>query len=553
MQAVINLLKLQIDNHTDILKTASPRKMAISAIKILLLFVVVTAALAYGSMSIFALGFAINAELIALVLAVVQAFTLAFGIAHVINTLYLSRDNELLICLPVTANQFFISKILLVYFKELAFDALLCIPLFLCIGVFGGLGASFYLAIPLYVILLPILPIILASFLSIPVMRVITFLKRHSVISIIVLLVAVSSALWAYISLIGSLAGTFNIAEEQMQTVREINDIILDVGSKVIVYYQLALAMLSFKAWYYIPLFLVLCAVLSAATVMIIRPFYFRIAMPQLENRVTVRRKKGKKGGFTDTSAFVSLIKRELMCIFRSPSEVFQYFLFTLLMPFIVFSYDSLLISVSVGQAGLNMIAGSHVMIVAILAMLSNISSASAVSRDGANFHTSKIMPVSYFKQMFAKLTFNAIFTVGAVLITAIVSAIAYTNFDNFTALTGQVDSFPLWQMLVMGSVAVAFAAIGHIALCLEMDIKHPSVSMQGDEASSTASKSTPIALVTGLVLGFAIGLTLILSSSAENINIPYIAVIAASFIFAIWRVWHLVLRIQLAYDKIEM
>ena len=256
--------------------------------------------------------------------------------------------------------------------------------------------------------------------------------------------------------------------------------------------------------------------------------------MPQLENRVTKR--NSRKVKFRHTSAFVSLIKKELLCIFRSPSEVFQYFLFTLLMPFIVFSYDRLFMSVTVNQAGVNMIAGSHVMIVAIMAMLSNISSASAVSRDGANFHTSKIVPVSYFTQIFAKLTFNAIFTFGALLLTAVVSAFTY----------------PLWQ-IILGTLAVSFASVGHIALCLEMDIKNPSVSIQGDESSSTTGKSTPAALVIGLMIGFAMGLTIILRSSMEKVAIPYIILIVASLIFALWRLWNLVLRIQLAYDKIEM
>ncbi len=534
MRKTLNLLWLQIDNHTDLLKTASPRKMFVSAIKILLLLAALTGAFAYAFTQIFMLGFAINAELISMVLLVVQALTLAFTVAHIIGTLYLSRDNELLICLPVTANQFFISKVLLVYFKELAFDALLCIPLFLCLGFFGKLGASFYLAVPLYILLLPIFPIIIASFISIPIMRIMAFLKRHAALAIIVLLSLVGSALFAYISLIAGIAGNFNIAEQQLQFVASVNETVRAIGGHIPIYYQLAKAMFSFSCWYYIPLFILLCALLSVATVMIIRPFYFRLAMPQLENRVSGGSKS--KSYITYTNPFISLIKKEMLCIFRSPSEVFQYFLFTLLMPFIVFSYDRLLMTVSVNQAGVNMIAGSHAMIVAILAMLSNISSASAVSRDGATFHTSKIIPVSYFTQIFAKLTFNAIFTLGAVLLTAVISSFSY----------------PVWQ-IVLGSIAICLAAIGHIALCLEMDIRHPSVNMQGDEESSTTSRSTPRALVFGLLIGFVMGLFLILTSSSENLIVPYILLIAFSLIFALWRVWTLILRIQLAYDKIEM
>ena len=494
----------------------------------------IIAALFLALPRIFLLGFAINAELIALVILIMQGISLMFTIGHVISTLYLSRDNELLICLPVTPNQFFISKVLMIYIKELAFHSVLFFPVFLCLGIFGGMPASYYCAMPLYMLLLPIVPIIIASFLSIPVMRVLTFLKRHAALAILVLLGLVAICLTTYISLLSSVMESFDIVEQQMQIVSDVNKAVLAIGGKILVYYQLAEAMISFSLWYRIPLFILLCALLSTCTILLIRPFYFRIAMPQLENRTT--RAAKQRNHFRRDIPFISLIKKEAVCIFRAPSEVFQYFLFTLLMPFIVFFYDRLLLTASVNQAGVNMIAGSHVMIVATMAMLSNISSASAISRDSSNFHTSKIIPVSYFTQVFAKLTFNAIFTLGALLVTAVFSCFRY----------------PVWQ-IVLGSIAIAFAAVGHIALCLDMDIKNPTVSMQGDEESSTTSKSTPLALVIALAIGFVMGLFIILQSSAKHAALPYVLLIVGAFAFAVWRVWHLILRIALAYDKIEM
>ena len=227
---------------------------------------------------------------------------------------------------------------------------------------------------------------------------------------------------------------------------------------------------------------------------------------------------------------------KEVRCVFRSTTDVFEYFLFTILMPFIVFSYDKLLMTITVNQAGVNMIAGAHVMVVAILAMLSNISSASAISRDGGNFHTSKVIPVNYYTQIFAKFLFNAVFTLAALLVTAIISVFIY----------------PAWQ-IVLGTIAVAMAAVGHIAYSIDSDIKDPTVTNGGDEKSSTVSKSTPKSLVYGLAIGFIMGMIVILMSSVKNVYIPYIIIIALSFVFMIYRVHTLVLRINLKYDKIEM
>ena len=196
-------------------------------------------------------------------------------------------------------------------------------------------------------------------------------------------------------------------------------------------------------------------------------------------------------------------------------------FLFTLLMPFIVFSYDKLLTTITVNQAGRNMIAGAHVMVVAILAMLSNIVSASAISRDGGNFYTSKIIPVNYYQQIFAKLVFNAIFTTSAIIVTMIVS------------MFGK-DAVP-WQ-LIMGSVAVIFASIGHIAWSLEMDIKNPTINAQGDEESSTTSKSTPQSIITGLVIGFVLGIIVILALITTWRY--YVANILSGIIFSIYTAW---------------
>ena len=533
MRMILDLLHLQIDNKTDLLKTHTPTKMAVALLKAIFIIVLLTVGIVVAFLQVFALGFDISAELLAIVIAVTQAVSLCFATGNIISNLYLASDTEMLICLPVTPNQLFISKALLIYLKEIAVNAMIFCPLFFVLGFVGNYGASFYLSIPIYLLLLPILPITLASFISIPIMMVMRFLKSRPTLSIIIILVLVAACLGGYISLISGFAETFNIANQQIETVRSINASISSIGSKIIVYYQLAKAMASFDGWYFIPIYLVISAVLALVTVAIVRPLYFRTAMTSRENTVKVKK---KVGSFKQRSEFFSLIEREILTIFRSPSEIFEYFLFTLLMPFIVFSYDKLLMSLTVNQAGVNMIAGSHVMIVGIMAMLSNLVSASAISREGSNFHFTKTIPVGHFKQVFAKFTFNAIFTISALIVTMIVSFFIY----------------PAWQ-IILGTIAIIFAAIGHIALSIDMDIKSPSINMQGNEQASTVSKSTPKSLIAGLIIGFVLGFIVIMSASSGSTVTPYILITVLSLIFAVYRVWMLVLRINLAYDKIEM
>lgn len=536
MKKVLMLFKLQMDNKSDIFKTVNPKAMLTAIVKSLVLMILASLTLSFGLSKIFVLGFSINEELLAIVLLLTQLVSLVFATGNVVGTLYLSRDNEMLMCLPATPNQLFISKILLIYVNEFMVNLSISIPLFFVLGSYSDFGANYYVAILPLLFVLPILPIVIAAFISIPLMAVIRFLKKHTVLSIIVIFSLVAAVLWAYISFIGSIASGFDIAGKQYETVREINGKILSFGKRIPIYYALAQAMTLPAKWYVFPIVMVCSLGVFALTVLFTRYFFFKTAMSSIENTVRSKPKKGKTEKMKKRGVFASLFLKELYCVFRSPSDVFEYFLFTLLMPFIVFSYDKLLMSITVNQAGVNMIAGAHLMVVAILAMLSNISSASAISRDGENFYTSKIIPVDYYTQIFVKFCFNAVFTFGALAVTAAISLFIY----------------PAWQIL-LGTLAVAFAAVGHIAYSIDTDIKNPTVNNMGDEKSAAVSRSTPKSLIYGLCIGFIMGIVVILLSSMENAMIPYFVIIGAAFIFMIYRVHTLVLRINLRYDKIEM
>ena len=130
MQNVLNLLKLQIDNKTDILKTKSPKKMAAAVLKALTLIVIASVVVWFIEGKIFVLNININSQLVAIILLVTQIISLVFAVGHIVSILYLNKDNEMLICFPVTANELFASKVLLIYLKEIAVNAMILVPIF---------------------------------------------------------------------------------------------------------------------------------------------------------------------------------------------------------------------------------------------------------------------------------------------------------------------------------------------------------------------------------------------------------------------------------------
>ena len=85
------------------------------------------------------------------------------------------------------------------------------------------------------------------------------------------------------------------------------------------------------------------------------------------------------------------------------------------------------------------------------------------------------------------------------------------------------------------------------------MDVKNPTINMQGNEQASVTGKNTPKCLIGGLLIGFFMGMLIILTAGNSKSIMPYIILIVVSIIFAVYRVYTLILRINLAYDKIEM
>jgi len=265
---------------------------------------------------------------------------------------------------------------------------------------------------------------------------------------------------------------------------------------------------------------------------LLIRPFYFAMAMSYSENDTTIK----KIGKFTQRKKFTSFLCKEFLTVFRSPGYVFQYFIFALLMPLIVVLYDNLLITFVVNQTGSFMVAGAHVLILCVLANLSVMISASAVSREGGSFYLVKTAPVDFYRQTIAKLAFNAIFTVGAILITA---------FAGFFYLPAHV--------VIFSSLAAIFLALGHMFFSFDMDLKKPLLDWYDTGEISSVNKNTAKSIGWGLALGLLAGGIVLMLSADGPAFLPWLVLMVFSISYCLYKAYVLAIRVSYQYDRLEM
>lgn len=531
MSKILKLFKFQLDNRFTIFKQKDLKTILTLLFKFIVIVTAITLALYLLLNKVFfILNIEINAQFLALVLLLTQGISFCFAMFNIISTLYLSKDNELLMVIPVTFNQLFVSKAMVMYVSDLIYSMYYMLPVFLTIGWLGGLSFSYFLIAFLILPILPILPIAIASIISIPIMFILKFFKNHLLLSIISILTIVAVVFVLYMILVSKISGAFNIMEKQIETSMLINKKVALIGRYVIIFYQLAQALLSLKLIYFPLLYLFLSIGLLALCFLLIKPFYYKIATFGLENTTVI---KSKVKPFVKRKHLTELLLNEARTIFRSPGYIFQFFLFPLFMPLIVYAYDKLLISIAVNQAGQNMIFGSHVLILCIIALMGNTISSIAISKDGANFYIAKTTPVNLYTQVIAKLLFNFIVTISAILITTI-STLLFTELNV--------------GVILLSSLIVIVLTAGHICHSFDMDLRSPVLDWYDNSEISQIGKSTTKSIIYALVLS-AIMCLIVTFLGFKGIFVALLV----SIIYTLGRIHLLYVRTRHYYNIMEI
>lgn len=531
MAQILELFRLQMDNKYDIFKHKDVKTFLMLVFKYLILAIAIILTLYLILNKIFFMLFInVNEDLMSIVLFATQAISFVFAVASILRTLYFSKDNELFMVMPVTFNQLFISKIMMIYINELIFNVLYMFPILFTFGLLGNFSIWYFLLLIVFVPILPVLPIALASLISIPLMFVVKFFKKNIWETIITILIMVATIFVLYMELVSQISGAINIAEKQIATGLKVNNAIKKIGSAIFLYNNLALSIVKFKMMWFPFAYLFGSILVFMLCFLIIKPFYYKVATISLENSTKTKPKVGK---FKKRKPLNELLLNEIRTTFRSPAYIFQFFLFPLFMPLIVYTYDKLLITIAVNQAGQNMILGSHILILSIIALMSNTISSIAISKEGSNFYLSKVSPVSYQTQVAAKLIFNVIFTISAIIVTTITTFI-------FTELE------PLF--ILLSSIVVIFLSLGHIVHSFDIDLQNPVLNWYDNSEISQMSKSTTKSMIYALVLSLGVFVLATLGGTAG-----VVVDIVLSIIYLVARIHLLRIRVYHYYNAMEV
>jgi len=489
-------------------------------------------------------------EFLTFTIAAFMLIQTLFLIPLLIKTLDLNNDRELLLKLPISSRQIFISKIIVAYMYELVFAAVVLLPILLAFGVASGMGAGFYFLFPLIILFAPVLPFFLAILFMFPIMRVVSFLRTRPTMTTVAYLGGLVALIVGYMYLVYGFV--FAIAQDGFsqllgQQAEKIHGIAKFIYPPKM--FANLLATSAVTALLNFLLIVVVSGVLVVAALAIAGAKYKKIYM---DERVTVS-KPSRRGMFKSSRVGVAVADKDMKNIFRSSNYTFQFLLVAVITPLLVYfcnriagysTYQSFKSIASRGEDSGSMIFGVSLLVVLMLIPLACSFAASNVSREGYNLYHTKLIPVTFRKQLTIKTMIVFIPILVSIFISCFLTMASYTLPNKEYTIPGM----SITEVLTLFTIS-ACLAYGYICMGTYMDIRKPLCNQVGTGELTKSTAYTNLVIGLGVAIGILFGFIAMFSGFAEalglKINLSTVKIIFVVFSIAFAGVWGYLLHVD--------
>lgn len=428
-----------------------------------------------------------------------------FGIFYVMSTFYFSSDVEKLLPLPLKPSMILGAKFCIVLVYEYLTELVFLLPIMITFGIKSGAGIVYYLFSIIVFLILPVIPLIIVSLISMVIMRFTPFVKNKDAFNMLAGIFGLALALGFNVVFQKFGASSPN-PDQMVQNLMSGNNSMVGIMSKVFPTAKLAVNGLVFsgelKGVINILLLIVITIALIALFIIIGETLYFKgvIGISQ----ATARRKKISSAEFEESTVQSSALKsytvKELRTLFRTPAYFMNCVLMNFLMPIFfllpVISQPELLKDLPKLRNFFNdpNIPGYIIAIafgVMMFVSVANPTACTAISREGSNVFVCKYIPVSYRKQLMAKIwcyiLLNSI-GLGLIIIIAMVIAVP--------------PVYLLVQILVMAVLVTLFSGF----LGILVDLTFPKLEWDTEQRAVKQNMNVLIVMLLGWVIA---GLTI--------------------------------------------
>lgn len=454
---------------------------------------------------IFHNSFTLPTSLMTMVVSILMVFTTISVTNELMKTLFLAKDNQLLITLPVKPNDIFLSKIIVFYVFELIRNATFTLPIFVAFGFVSNVSWFFFIWIIIALLFISMVPVVLGIALSLPTLLINRFFAKFRLIKHLVYISALAFVVYLLVRVILIIPSSMNI----IYYWQPIKDLLSSVTNFFyekfrIVHYLVIMALgkyqnskytfLHFEPWAIFGITIATMAVILGSTYFVVRNVFLRLisydyTKTKPVNLETKRQKRLPK--------FLTFTKKEILLLGRNGEFSYNYAMTYVGVPLIILLVNKLFSSMELYADGQFFVQALNVLLIMLPFLASNSAIAKSFSEEGRTGYMKRTKPINVIMALTAKLIPNIVLSTISIIATMYV----FNVFMNY---------LPVNITLLTASLIII--QIGHIFISALLDIMKPQneqYATTGEQFSNpNESKSTIVAFIiafitAGIVLVF--------------------------------------------------
>lgn len=440
--------------------------------------------------------------LLPFVIVITTVLTLIEGIYKSSSLMYNTRDDDLLLTLPIPRWKIVALKLTKFYLFELVFNSMFLMPAMIVYLTRATITASFIPVSVLVLILMPIIPIVLSCLIGAVISAFSSRFKKRTVVQII----------FTFITMIAAMVLSFSFSMSMNNTETSGNSIAAIGETMAKVYYPAGLyekMAVSFSALD-LGIFALIHVVVAGLGILILTKTFFKInTRAKMANYGIAKKVDAEKLELKEQKPIWALVKKELKRFFGTPVFItntgFGIILFAIGAGLLCWKFDDIMVGVASSEnfplsaEALRGLVPAIAYALMSFATLMTFITSSMISLEGKSINILKALPVSTTTILKAKIIMAMIVILPLILIGDIVMVIWF-GFGIIETL-----------LLLIGSVVLpgAMQIFGILT-----NLKYPTMDAESDMEIVKQSRSTMICSLVGmgamgLTVGFVIGLAL--------------------------------------------
>lgn len=427
------------------------------------------------------------------IFVIIQLLSLITCTAGLVEALYMTADNKVLLTLPTSATVTYSSKLVVYFFFELKKNFTFTLPMFLAYGIISNAVWYYYPWILFCFVLVSMLPVALGAVLSIPALWVMTFTKNHRLLQFLMITLSAAAVTFGVVTIINKIPENIDIIAQWGTISQRITDFLSNFSNFFKPYYLLTQMMVGntarissklfgFDTLYITASFIGVLIAVFALSFLIAKPLFIKTASKQFEyEKAVVPAKKNKLH-----AKRLAPYAESLLMNFRSTRNLIDAIIEIVLPGVAILLLNRVYAAMNTDYVGEIMTKAFNFLVMLILLLAFNNQYATVYSKEAGARNLLKTRPIDSVHVLLGRISSRIITTVlsavGVVIAYLVVSDVSDTE-------------------IVLTCLTTAFVSLAHLLWCAESDVIHSYADQYATVGIQFDSPNERNATILGFVL----------------------------------------------------